>query len=350
MMTEPLAPAAPLTKEERDRLAKTYHTGDDQQGQVEAQRGPDRAARSKHVARLTEEEYAKIAKAFHTGNDQQGMVEAMIGPLRAARSERSRPLTKEEYAAQTKIYWTGLDNGNTTPAEREAGLRGALSFQASLVSPTAQIDYSNRFHAPDNDRMALAVAQPPPELPAGLSLAKPVVVVARFQIAEDGSFEVTLVTSATEPRLNDALLAAFQHWRFEPAYRSGHPAASSVDYHLTIAPSLAVRVVSKVKLLETENQAEFERRGAPATPIETPPPDLPPALLRPGAEWSTVLRVHVARDGTAAATVITPAADPAITSAVQAVLRRWRFRPTFIRGSQPQDSTIELSLTVSVSE
>lgn len=349
MITEPLAPAAPLTRKEWDRLAKSYHTGDDQQGQVEAQRGPDRASRSKRVARLTEEEYAKLAKSHHTGNDQQGMVEAMIGPVRAARSERSPPLTNEEYAAQTKIYWTGLDNGGTTPVEREAGLRGALSFQASLVSPAAQVDYSNRSHAPNSDRMAVAMAQPPPALPSDLSLAKPAVVVARFEIAEDGSFAVTLTDPTSEPRLNDALLAAFDHWRFAPAYRSGRPVASTVDYRLTIAPSLAVRVVSTVKLLETQNQAEFARRGTPAAPIETPPPDLPPALLRPGAQWNAVLRVHVARDGTAEATVTTPAADPAVTSAVQAVVRRWRFRPTFVRGAQPEDSTIELSLTVSVS-
>jgi hypothetical protein len=309
MMTEPMAPAAPLTKEEWDRLAKIYDTGDDHQGFVEAERAP----------------------------------------IRSARSKPSRPLTREEYAAQTKIYWTGTDpDGAFTPAVREAGLRGAMSFEAALVTPTAQIDYGNRFRTASSDRMAMAIAQPPPAIPAELSPAKPVVVVARFHVAADGSATVDLMTPAPDPRLDDALLVAFKDWRFEPASRSGRAVDSSLDYRLTLAPALSVKVVSTVKLLETQNPAEVARSGTPALPIEAPPPELPADLLQPNAAWTAVARAHVARDGTAETVITTPTTDPAVTRALEAALHRWRFRPTFIRGAQPQDSTIEISVVLSV--
>ena len=276
MMTEPMAPAAPPTKEEWDRLAKLYNTGDDHQGFVEAERGPGRAARSTRIAPLTKEEDARLAKTYNTGDDHQGMVEAERAPVRSARSKPSRPLTKEEYAAQTKLYWTGMDpDGSFTPDVREAGLRGALSFEASLVTPTAQIDYGARFHAASSDRMAIAMVQPPPQIPAEISVAKPVVVVARFHVAADGSTTVQLVSPAPEPRLNDALLAGFQDWRFEPASRAGRAVDSSLDYRLTLAPALGVKVASTVTLLETQNPAEVARRGTLASPIEAPPARAP---------------------------------------------------------------------------
>jgi outer membrane biosynthesis protein TonB len=101
--------------------------------------------------------------------------------------------------------------------------------------------------------------------------------------------------------------------------------------------------------LETQNSAEVARRGTPAAPIEAPPPELPADLLQPNAAWKAVVRVHVARDGTAETVITTPTADPAVTRALDTALHRWRFRPTFIRGALPQDSTIELSVELSVS-
>lgn len=57
-----------------------------------------------------------------------------------------------------------------------------------------------------------------------------------------------------------------------------------------------VSVACKVKLLETPNPAEYAPRGTPATPMDATPPELPPALLKPNAEWTVVARVHVHKE------------------------------------------------------
>jgi hypothetical protein len=349
MLTQPLAPAAPLAKEEWDRLAFIHHPGDANGSTADAVVAPERAARSKRTPPLTKQEYARLAKIHRTGDPNSEFAEGAVGPIRAARSERTRPLTKEEYAAQTRIYWTGMNNGDSTPVEREAGTRGALSFAAALATPAAQVDYSGRTRIL-GDRTAHALAQPPPEIPPGVALGKsPVTVVARFQIAADGSAEATLVSPTPDPRLNDALLAALGNWRFAPAYRAGAAVDSSLDYRLTIAAANSVKVETSVKLLTTERPADFARAGFPAVVLEAPAPELPEALLKPNARWTVVIRVHVATDGTAETTVTQPAADPVVTRALEAVLPRWRFRPTFIRGSLPQDSTVELTVALSAS-
>lgn len=110
-----------------------------------------------------------------------------------------------------------------------------------------------------------------------------------------------------------------------------------------------VSVACKVKLLETPNPAEYALRGTPAIPMDATPPALPPALLKPNAEWTVVARVHVARDGKTEVTIANATPDAAVNRAVEEALRRWRLRPTFIRGYLPQDSTIELSVTISAS-
>jgi outer membrane biosynthesis protein TonB len=40
--------------------------------------------------------------------------------------------------------------------------------------------------------------------------------------------------------------------------------------------------------------------------------------------------------------------DPVIDAAVLAALRQWRFRPTFVKGYLPIDSSVEVRLTLTV--
>jgi hypothetical protein len=111
----------------------------------------------------------------------------------------------------------------------------------------------------------------------------------------------------------------------------------------------AVRVAIKVKVLETEDPAQYLRSGSPAVPIATPLPEIPAALRQQKGDWMMVARVHVARDGSSEITITRPIPDPALNRAVDQALSRWRFRPSSAGWlAEPADSTIELSLNVSV--
>ena len=116
----------------------------------------------------------------------------------------------------------------------------------------------------------------------------------------------------------------------------------------------SVRIAGRVKLLKTENLAEYMRSGAPAVPISTALPEIPAALLDHKGEWTMVAQVRVARDGAVEVAVIKPIPDAALNQAVDDAIRRWRFRPTSVQRSEtgrrfePENSTIELSVKLSV--
>jgi len=110
----------------------------------------------------------------------------------------------------------------------------------------------------------------------------------------------------------------------------------------------AVRVAIKVKVLETEDPAQYLRSGSPAVPVDTPLPEVPAALLQQKGDWMMVARVHVARNGATEITITRPIADPVVNRAVDQALSRWRFRPSSAGYGQPEDSTIKLSVKVSV--
>jgi hypothetical protein len=111
----------------------------------------------------------------------------------------------------------------------------------------------------------------------------------------------------------------------------------------------AVRVAIKVKVLETEDPAQYLRSGSPAVPIDTPLPEVPAALLQQKGDWMMVARVHVARNGATFITITRPITDPVLNRAVDQALNRWRFRPSSAGWlAAPADSTIELTLNVSV--
>ena len=239
MKTMPLSRTAPLTKEEWEKLAKTYNPGTAENGTYAVANGAgERAARAKRSAPLTPEEYARLAKVYRPGRPQNGAFDvAEQAGIRSTSAPRSAPYTKEEREALERIYWTGDDAGGTTPDIREAALRGALSIQTAVASPAEQINYSNRARStPAGDLMARATEQPPPDIPTDIPFgADPVTVVARFSVAADGTAKVELTGPAAEPRLNEALLAAFKKWKFTPAYRSGRAVDSVIDYRMTLA-------------------------------------------------------------------------------------------------------------------
>ncbi len=110
----------------------------------------------------------------------------------------------------------------------------------------------------------------------------------------------------------------------------------------------AVRIAIKVKVLETEDPAQYLRSGSPAVPIDAPLPEVPAALRQQKGDWMMVARVHVARNGASEITITRPIADPALNRAVDQALSRWRFRPSSAGYGQPEDSTIKLSVMVSV--
>lgn len=110
----------------------------------------------------------------------------------------------------------------------------------------------------------------------------------------------------------------------------------------------AVRVAIKVKVLETEDPAQYLRSGSPAVPIDAPMPEVPAALLQQKGDWIMVAHVHVARDGATEIRITRPIADAALNRAVDQALSRWHFRPSSAGYGQPEDSTIKLSVKVSV--
>lgn len=60
------------------------------------------------------------------------------------------------------------------------------------------------------------------------------VIVARFQIAEDGSVTVKLIKSAPDPRVNQLILNTLKTWRFFPATQADKPVASTEDINISI--------------------------------------------------------------------------------------------------------------------
>lgn len=82
---------------------------------------------------------------------------------------------------------------------------------------------------------ARAIVQPAPVIPPELRRhVMNLVAVVRFTIAADGSASAELEEATPDPRLNQALLDAYQRWRFFPATQHGKPVASTVTLRVPV--------------------------------------------------------------------------------------------------------------------
>ena len=82
---------------------------------------------------------------------------------------------------------------------------------------------------------ARAILQPAPVIPPELRRhTMNLVAVVRFAIAADGSASAELEEATPDPRLNQALLDAYQHWRFFPATVHGKPVASTLTLRVPV--------------------------------------------------------------------------------------------------------------------
>jgi outer membrane biosynthesis protein TonB len=227
-----------------ERVERLYHVGHDETTMLGASmQGPLRASGSVHLPPLTKAQWAALDKIYEVGKGTGfSPLEVMRGPLRAAASVHLPPLTKAQWAYLDRIYKMGL-GGYFDPAQiKEAELRDAAGepepsaapiIEAAITTPMAAIDFSrNPAFVAHNDMVARAVAQPLPVLPPGLwPRSAPIVAVARFAIAADGTATVALHQRNAQPALDRLLLGALERWRFTPAYQNGQAVASTLEVH-----------------------------------------------------------------------------------------------------------------------
>jgi protein TonB len=82
---------------------------------------------------------------------------------------------------------------------------------------------------------ARAIFQPKPEIPENLRRQNlDVVAVARFRVAVNGSAQVELVQSTSDPELDQVLLDVLKRWRFFPGMQDGKPVPSTVDIRVPV--------------------------------------------------------------------------------------------------------------------
>lgn len=82
---------------------------------------------------------------------------------------------------------------------------------------------------------ARAVYAPMPTIPEYLRhSALNTVAVARFEVAANGTAQVTLVRPTPNPQLNYLLLETLKRWRFFPALSNGKAVASSFKVRIPI--------------------------------------------------------------------------------------------------------------------
>ena len=82
---------------------------------------------------------------------------------------------------------------------------------------------------------ARAIYQPKPEIPENLRRqTRDVVAVARFRVAANGSAQVELVQTTSDPELDQVLLEALKRWRFFPGMQDGKPVSSTVDIRVPV--------------------------------------------------------------------------------------------------------------------
>jgi hypothetical protein len=235
MKTAPLMRTKPLTAEEWKKFDEIHTVGSGVNFPVESEEGPRRAAVSKPSAPLTAEQRKALEELHQTGRDV-AEEEAKKGPIRAARSKPAPPLTQELWAKLDKIYHVGRGT-HLLPAEaEEAPLRGALSIQVASDASPEPAQPGGRPWQRSGGMAARTIEQPMPEIPVALRPGSgALVAVARFRVALEGTADVELTGSTTEPKLDQLLLEALRKWRFAPAYRDGRPVASTVDMRLTIS-------------------------------------------------------------------------------------------------------------------
>jgi protein TonB len=89
---------------------------------------------------------------------------------------------------------------------------------------------------PNGGRMgARAIYQPKPEIPETLRRQNlDVIAVARFRVAANGSAQVELVQTTSNPELDQVLLEALKRWRFFPGMQDGKPVPSTVDIRVPV--------------------------------------------------------------------------------------------------------------------
>ena len=82
---------------------------------------------------------------------------------------------------------------------------------------------------------ARAIYQPKPEIPESLRRqSRDVVAVARFRVAANGSAQVELVQTTSDPELDHVLLEALKRWRFFPGMQDGKAVPSTIDIRVPV--------------------------------------------------------------------------------------------------------------------
>jgi protein TonB len=80
-----------------------------------------------------------------------------------------------------------------------------------------------------------AIYAPMPKIPDELrENALETVAVASFQVAADGTVQVTLIKPTSIPRLNYLLIQTLEQWRFFPAVKNGQPVPSAFELRIPI--------------------------------------------------------------------------------------------------------------------
>jgi TonB family protein len=170
----------------------------------------------------------------------------------------------------------------------------------------------------------------------------------RFLIGENGHVLLADVLKTTNLEFGAALLAAVEHFEFDPAKKAGKPTRTILSYEFEFEPGAADLVSKDDDALLTLERKHPERIVAadklyePLKPMSRPPAVFPLSLVGKVQKGSAVVEFLVDEDGRARLPRIAKASDAAFGYAAVQAVAAWRFeepkngkKPVVVRVQAP---------------
>jgi TonB family protein len=156
----------------------------------------------------------------------------------------------------------------------------------------------------------------------------------RYVVDESGRVAQAVVGDASSPEFGQALLAAIEQFRYEPAVKGGRPSLALQAFSQEFRRDDAYQLVSDddLRLLRREQKKPetIVRLGdldAPLQPISQRPPRAPLALDGNRQAGNATIEFLVDEEGRARLPRIVKASDDRFGYAAMQAIASWRFEP-----------------------
>lgn len=146
-------------------------------------------------------------------------------------------------------------------------------------------------------------------------------VTVEIVIGEGGEALFPKVVDGDIPIINDKVIQAVSHWKFQPLFVDGEPAMARVRLPVLLEARDPDDYVFEIKELDKMPEA-----------IKKVPPVYPRKLMRSGIQGVVTLLIVIDRDGKVSDATVESTSDPLFSEAALEAAKKWEFSPGYQGG------------------